>query len=417
MDAFNSFLPPKEEPPVKKLLTLTVSILLFAAVAMSPGINHAGQIPVLFLFFICLPLCYKSPNFTKEGLLLILALTALLISSIPQAVVSNQGQPLDGPARYVIVAIIFLGLGRLHISPFLIMLGAAISVIISIFVTALTPFHPSGRLSLGIGIIEAGTVLSMYTFILLAFLPTTNNLKLKTTLIVLALSAIILIVLTGAKGSWLAFIFTFVIFALLTAKKNRFKAALLSLTLLTLISSGAYMSSDVAKKRGDDLVTDIQNIEDLTIHTSLSARLIMWKHAWEGFTISPLTGLPYKENAELKKKYGIKYQVEDYLDSDGRGSAHNEIFNSLVHRGFFGFLSLILLYLVPLWLFIKRMNCSNIQIKVLSTAGICTVSSAFISGLSEAPLMHTSVATTYGIIVIILLSAILQLERKSPPAS
>jgi len=390
------------------------SVLSILAIAMSPGIKSAGQLPVLILFFISLIFCFRKPHLSKSDYALISALVFMVVSAIPQAIMSQQGQPLDGPSRYLIAAIIFIALSHIKTSPLLIIYGIAGSAMFTILAGGyemVTTNH--SRLNLGIGIIESGTVLSMIVSIALPFIALPSQKRLRPLLIFVLLTCLFFMIATGARGSWLAVIISTSVFIFLKYQKKRL--IIFSALFITLLISGTvtYYSSERFSQRIDASIVEISSLHDTNIATSTNLRLLMWNHAWEGFKQGPLFGISYKENARLKRQSIEKNNTTEVYSADGRGSAHNEILTSMLYKGIVGLLALLCLYLVPLLIFLKHIKNSHPKIQALALAGICCVTSAFISGLTEAPLMHTSVATTFAMMIILIVTGINQLTGET----
>lgn len=399
---------------IKQLAVYTFSILLVLAIAMSPGIKSAGQLPVLILFFLSLLLCFRKNTLNKKDYALIATLSFMVISAIPQAVVSDQGQPLDGPSRYFIAAIIFIALSHLKTSPFLIVYGAIGSA--GITMTAglyeiITTTH--NRLDLGIGIIESGTILSMMLFIMLPFISVSPQKRIKVILSLAILICITFMILTGARGSWLAALVSASVFIFFKFQKKRLIIFSSLILCIMLTGTATYYASERFSQRVDASINEIQSLHNTDIVTSTNLRILMWNHAWEGFKSNPLIGISYAENARLKQQFLKKNNTSEVYSADGRGSAHNEMLTSMLYKGIIGLAALLCLYLVPLSVFLKNIHSETSALQALSLAGTCCITSAFISGLTEAPLMHTSVATTFAIIIILIANGIKQLEIKA----
>lgn len=411
MDAFPE--PASGQSLTAKLAVYVFSALAVLAIAMSPGIKSAGQLPVLLMFLLSLLFCFRKPNFNKGDYLLVGALALMMFSAIPQAIISQQGQPVDGPSRYFIAATIFIALSHIRTSPKLILYGAIGSALITLAAGITELRINNNRLDLGIGIIESGTVLNMMVFIMLPFLWAVNQLKLRLLIFLAITICITFMFLTGARGAWLAAMFTGSVFIFLKFTENRLKIFLSLIIGCSLIATIAYHSSERVADRFNSSVKEISMLHDTSIPTSTNLRLNMWQQAIEGFKRGPWIGISYAENIELKNEILKQKDPKAYYNGEGRDSAHNEILNSMLYKGIFGLIALLLLYLVPLWNFIKYLKDDSVLVQALAQAGVCCVTSAFISGLTEAPLMHTSVATTFAMIIILITHSIHQARKQA----
>jgi O-antigen ligase len=149
-----------------------------------------------------------------------------------------------------------------------------------------------------------------------------------------------------------------------------------------------------------------------TVATSTGLRLEMWKSALYSFKEKPIFGTGEYGNKAYKQQ-----QIQQGLVSSkiyAFGHAHNEIFTALSYRGLIGFLSLLSIYLVPLWLFSKvlfsKQSALSPETKMIALGGCLIPLSYFIYGLTQSMFDHNSGSTIYPFFIVIYWAAMRGME-------
>lgn len=390
------------------IFTFIFISLAYATIYFSPGIPHGGQGPLLFLFLISIPLAFSKKSFQNLDKKFFFAFVFVFLAAIPLAVKSGEGEALDAPSRFLIMAIVFLALYRIPINGKWVfrsaMLACLIAFILALYEVVVTKTY---RVNLGIGILESAYTLSMLIFVCLSAAMVERDKVWKLIAIFSVIAGSTALLQTGTRGAWLATILAGIIFLKLLSSKDNKKQIFIGCICLFLTVLISYNFSDPLRKRLNFTVNELQLFGKMHLATNSSnLRLIYWEHAWEGFKQSPLTGLSYQENASLRQKFANKYKVRMVGIKDGRSSSHNEILNAMVQKGLLGLMAIMLIYLIPLQHFSKKLKSTNQTVRFYAISGICTISAIAVSGLTEAPLMHTSVSVTYGMLLILLYHSI-----------
>ncbi|MGI1671875.1 MAG: O-antigen ligase family protein [Neptuniibacter sp.] len=395
-----------------KLATISAFVfvsLAYATIYFSPAIPHGGQGPLLFLFFISIPLAFSKKCFQHLDKKFFFAFIFVFLAAIPLAIKSGEGEALDAPSRFLIIAIVFLALYRIPIDGKWVLRSAMLACLIAFIVSCHEVLITNApRTNLGIGILESAYTLSMLVFICLSALIIERDKFWKLLTIISIIAGTIALIQTGTRGAWLATVITGILFIKLIATKQNNRQISFGIIIALFFVSLGYTSSDTLRKRVNSTVKEIQSYGEFKRMraTSTNLRLIYWEHAWEGFKQSPLTGLSYKDNALLKQHFADKYKLRMTGAKDGRSSSHNEILNAMVQKGLLGLMAIIIIYLIPLKHFAKKLKSTNQTVRFYAISGICTISAIAVSGLTEAPLMHTSVSVTYGMLMILLYHSI-----------
>ena len=86
--------------------------------------------------------------------------------------------------------------------------------------------------------------------------------------------------------------------------------------------------------------------------------------------------------------------------------AHNQYLDDLSKRGIVGLLALLAVLFIPLRAFMKKLNNTNDEIKLIATLGVAHILSVMIYGLSQGFLVHNSGTIFYFFLTIVFYAAI-----------
>jgi O-antigen ligase len=227
---------------------------------------------------------------------------------------------------------------------------------------------------------------------------------------VLAFSAFIF---SGTRGGWLA---TPLIILVLWQHRKKFStAAMLSiisvffLLVLIMLLSPKIGTLDRLKS----VTTNLDNyFSGRNVNTSTGLRLEMWKSALYSFRERPIFGTGEYGNKAYKKQQIQQGLVNSEISIFNH--AHNEIFTALSYRGLIGFLSLLSIYFVPLWLFSKvlfsKQATLSPETRMIALGGCLIPLSYFIYGLTQSMFDHNSGSTIYPFFIVIYWAAMRGME-------
>ncbi len=149
------------------------------------------------------------------------------------------------------------------------------------------------------------------------------------------------------------------------------------------------------------------------VNTSTGLRLEMWKSALYSFKEKPIFGTGEYGNKAYKKQQVRQGLVSSKIITFSH--AHNEILTALSHRGLIGFLSLLCIYLVPLWLFSKvlfsKQSALDPKTKIIALGGCLIPLSYFTYGFTQSMFDHNSGSTIYPFFIIIYWAAMRGMEQ------
>ena len=86
--------------------------------------------------------------------------------------------------------------------------------------------------------------------------------------------------------------------------------------------------------------------------------------------------------------------------------AHNQYLDDLSKRGIVGLLALLAVLFIPLRTFMKKLNTTNDEVKLIATLGVAHILSVMIYGLSQGFLVHNSGTIFYFFLTIVFYAAI-----------
>ena len=196
-------------------------------------------------------------------------------------------------------------------------------------------------------------------------------------------------ILSGSRGAWLALLSCFVYFIWsnpipLSVRHRTIYSLVFVLTILA-----CYQIPDI-QLRVDVAIQDIdayfnQNI----VYTSAGLRLETWKAAFIVFSENPVFGIGEGNfnfttaMTNLASRGEIAPEIPTLI-----AHVHNEYLSAALHRGVFGLLSLMILFLFPLWVFRQRLLVSNGIHKTLLVSGIMLILCSMTISLSDVFFQH-----------------------------
>nr|WP_254241928.1 O-antigen ligase family protein [Achromobacter pestifer] len=209
--------------------------------------------------------------------------------------------------------------------------------------------------------------------------------------------------LSQTRSSWMLLPILALVFLLgLRGWSRRHKAycALAVSVALVVSAAGLWHFSS----RMQAVKTDLQDFATSSDRdSSLGIRLQLWRASIEMFKKSPVVGVGpsnfRKELAELEKRGVVSREVVE-----GYGEPHNDLLAALSGYGLLGLLSMLALYLVPAYIFLRRLASDDRVIRVGAQLGLlfCLGYCAF--SLTEMMFRNMRSVPTYSLIVVVLIA-------------
>lgn len=212
-------------------------------------------------------------------------------------------------------------------------------------------------------------------------------------------------VFTGSRGGWLAMpvVLLSVIWIFFRFFSWRFRI-LLVLNWLFLFSFALFSPYAGGQERLAVAFDEYgAYAESMDKHTSIGIRLELWKAAVLLIPERPWLGWGTTDYMEEKKRLietQVLHPVLYYFDH-----VHNELLNTQLKRGVVGVLGLLALYLVPLWIFFRRlMQKPGAEEYSLAAAGLLLCLCYGVFGLTQVFFAHNSGVMIYAFMLVIIWS-------------
>jgi len=215
------------------------------------------------------------------------------------------------------------------------------------------------------------------------------------------LVGIFLILGSGTRGSWLAIPFIAFIWLFFNRKKISSSFIYFSITILIITIASASIFFPQSIQRFLSGFNEIAHwLDNTEINSSTGLRLSIWKISWQLFLREPFFG------------YGnqgyVSFLNEPWFSSTASSEAkqimiccgpHNELLSSTLRAGLLGAFSVLSLFLIPSFLFIKNAFCQKAEVARASQIGLAFIACVAISSISMEVFHLKYTATFYGIMM------------------
>ena len=248
--------------------------------------------------------------------------------------------------------------------------------------------------------------LGIFSLIIALYAHHKKDVKLTTLSVIGGLCGIVGSLLSTARGGWVALpvLLVVILYIYRHSLSKRFFLTLFGIMVATSIGI-SQMPNNRIMERIDVAQKDIQlYLDNHDGNTSLGARFEMWKSALEMAKEKPLFGWGIQGATEKRKR-----DTEEKIATGNIGQfthAHNQYLDDLSKRGIVGLLALLAVLFIPLRAFMKKLNTTNDEIKLIATLGVAHILSVMIYGLSQGFLVHNSGTIFYFFLTIVFYAAI-----------
>ena len=365
-------------------LNKIISILLLLSVPLLTIAPKGGMIFGLIILLSLVALknsTYKYPHMDKWEKFIVFSFGFYFISTLISILLfDGEIRDLDVASRFLLVLPIFFFFRQSKISPILLFSGVIITSMLFGLIKILPTF-----LSVKIPYLEFYNQAGLFTLYsaivgisIFFFISREHPVLLNLFLIFFGFIGIVVAILNGGRGVWLATIPTF--FALLYFNPmflNKLEKSLLTSFIIVSVTLSFYLPNSPAIERVQRASSDIVNYVDSgNAKTSLGARLEMWKAAYLIIKEKPLLGIGEdnfkSEKLRLINEGSISRDIERYRHS------HGEYLSSTVEQGILGFISLILVFSSTFFYSIKLLKeKNNVHLKSIQIFGF-SISSFYI---------------------------------------
>lgn len=286
-------------------------------------------------------------------------------------------------------------------------LGGVIAVCIALYDKFILNLNPDQNPR--IMHIQGGDIsmsLGIFSLIIALYAHQKKDVKLTALSVIGGLCGIVGSLLSTARGGWVALPVLLIVILYIYRHSLSKRFLLTFFGIIVVASIGiSQMPNNRIMERINVAQKDIQlYLDNHDGNTSLGARFEMWKSALEMAKEKPLFGWGI-QGATEKRKLDTKEKIVTG-DIGQFTHAHNQYLDDLSKRGVVGLLALLAVLFIPLRAFMKKLNTTNDEVKLIATLGVAHILSVMIYGLSQGFLVHNSGTIFYFFLTIVFYAAI-----------
>lgn len=375
-----------------RALPLTLFLLLFPTASLV--VRGGASALSLAAAFVCIVLLVKDAmgergrfgwDSTDTALTLALASPVVAILFIELCHGKVIGNTLDSPVRFLAAVPLFLVLRR---RPIATLSGIDLSFTIGAFAGLVDLFvspHEGvrGRNSFLDAIHFGDIALVLGVLAVLSMGWWRKDALVLRVLKVAALGAgLATSVISGSRGGWIAIPAVAVVVALTRAHHAKHPWKLVVTLAVAAVLVGAGLSNSIVQERFQAVVSDYTQYKAGVKDTSVGIRLQLYEVAGNMIAEHPWLGLGahgFHDSMPAAQKAGLLTPMAADL---GMGETHNQMLAYLTDYGVLGGLALLAIYLVPCYVFIRRLRTGNATVRRAAVMGTSFVVSFAIFGLT-----------------------------------
>ena len=194
------------------------------------------------------------------------------------------------------------------------------------------------------------------------------------------------LVATQSRSGWLAIPIFLVIGLVLAGKRvSRSRLVVAGLAGITL-ATAVFASNPILRDRAQDVVSEVRACEVTpTTVSSVCIRIQLWRAAWTMFKRSPIIGNGSMDvfPRELQKLVDAK-EISNFTITEAFDEPHNDMLFTMASHGVLGLLALLLVYLAPATIFVRRLSLDlPQQARVAAAIGLAVCLGFMVYGLTE----------------------------------
>ncbi len=224
---------------------------------------------------------------------------------------------------------------------------------------------------------------------------------------------------TGERGGWVAMPVLMLIGVAAYSKKNVLLKLGIAISVILASIWLSYLFLEMVHTRIYFIYSDIKYYVDGYKDTSVGERFQLYIAAFHLFIEHPIFGIGPGQFAHAMPELLARGMLTPFGAQAGISEVHNEILHSCAETGLFGLLSILSVYLVPLFVFLRSAKSVIPLIRVSSFMGICLSVGFFIFGLTVETFDLKMTATFFAFTLAILMATVTRHElppKNSLPA-
>lgn len=383
----------KNEPPANRMIMLI--LLSYPALLLTVK----GSMGVLFFLLliissIALYRARRDPPLYWDGYSIAFALamaSPMVAIFLSQAYHGNfRSPPYDWAARFLLSIPIFLALRQTNIRTLtIVQFGLPLGLIVGLIKLLVDPFIWADVINRSTPYQAFNLIHFSASALMLGFLSLFSiNWERKDSGLVITLkicgflAGAYMSLQAGERGSWVAIPPLLLLWVAAHSKgKLWLKFGAATLMILTLIWVG-YSVNDIVHDRVHSAFNELSNIGEVKTDTSIGIRMQLWQAALHLFFENPFFGVGPNGFEQAVPALRAEGMLTPYASKLGYSEVHSEILAKCANTGLFGLLSILSIYLVPLFIFWRTTKAAKSCSKVASFMGLCLVSGFFVFGLT-----------------------------------
>lgn len=208
--------------------------------------------------------------------------------------------------------------------------------------------------------------------------------------------------LSQTRSSWMLLPVFGLVVLLSRAHWSRRTKLVFVLSLIVVLSAGAYALWESSSSRMRQVATDVEAyVQDSDRDTSVGIRMQLWHASWLMFLDHPVTGngaRNFRANLAHLRDQGIVTPLvaRDY------GEPHNDLIASLAGYGLVGLIAMLSLYLIPAVVFYRRLFSPDPVIQVGAQIGLLFCLGYTVFSLTEMMFRNMRSVPIYAVTMVLL---------------
>lgn len=409
-----SFLPKLFTPsvPLPEYLIGLVLLLYPALLFLVQGAMN-GSLFLLVILSIWFIVAHRNDHalyFDRTGILFAVAMSSGLLVILASQLYHDDlsGRYFDSSARFLLAIPVLLALRQVNLKilnfvQYVFPIGAISAL------AAVMAVNPSVRSSASISYmnhIHLGDLALLLGFLSVLSIDWVkkDGIALKLLKISGLIAGMIVSIFSSARGGWIAvpmFVGVYIYFGI---SKIYFKNTGITFLVIALTSLLAYLFIDPIHQRLWMIYSDLSAFSGGHTDTSIGIRLQLWGAALHLIAENPLLGVGADGFGQAMDSLSASGFITPVAAKMGKGEVHNEILAQTVRFGVLGLFSILAVYFVPFYLFVRAAKAGNQQQAGAAMLGMCVTLGFFIFGLTVETFNLKMTAAFYALTVAVLLA-------------
>lgn len=375
------------------------------------GMNASLFLLVVISIWLLAPLHkLPRPSLDRTNILFSVAMIsgvlAILISQLYHQ--DLNGRYFDSSSRFLIAIPVFLvlrnvGFRSLTVIQFAFPLGAIAAFIAVMLHDPTVRFVASTSFLNHIHLGDMALLLGFFSFFSINWIGRDSSFE-----IVLKglgfISGLTVSILSGARGGWIAIPIFVIVFIYFRIRGGFVKKISIAAAILMVVSLIAFLAIKPVHERVVSIYSDLSVLSSGNADTSIGVRLQLWKAAFHLIAENPILGMGAEGFARSMDALSASGFITPTAAEFGKGEVHNEILAQTVRFGVFGLVSILAVYFVPFYLFVRAIKTGSSQQVGAAMMGMCVTLGFFIFGLTVEIFNLKMTVAFYSLTVTVLLA-------------